>query len=276
MLSAMTLTPGRRFVIVDGAERFKDSELEPLEQALATMTPDTTVAFFAREDGRLQGDRASARRGHDGGWRRPGRGGRQALGASGLGAGACHRARARPRPGRGARARRHRRRAPAAAAARAGEDRDRVGPRRARRRGGGPGARRIVLGAPGLGSRRRDGRRRRRGRHPHLPRADAARGSGSRACSSGWPAACGRPSMSPGGSRPGSRSPRSAVGCACRPRWPSGSSPTSSGPTARRCAVRSRSSPTSSSSPAAASALEDDTDAVRAILAIAGAGSAGG
>jgi DNA polymerase-3 subunit delta len=54
MLSAMTLTPGRRFVIVDGAERFKDSELDPLEQALATMPSDTTVAFFAREDGRYK------------------------------------------------------------------------------------------------------------------------------------------------------------------------------------------------------------------------------
>ena len=54
MLLAMTLTPGHRFVIVDGAERFKDSELEPLEEALAAMPPDTTVAFFAREDGRYK------------------------------------------------------------------------------------------------------------------------------------------------------------------------------------------------------------------------------
>ena len=54
MLLAMTLTPGHRFVIVDGAERFKDSELEPLEEALAAMPPDTTVAFFAREDSRYK------------------------------------------------------------------------------------------------------------------------------------------------------------------------------------------------------------------------------
>src|SRR3954463_15309895 len=38
-LSAMTLTPGRRFIVVDGVERWKDAELEPVEQALATAPP---------------------------------------------------------------------------------------------------------------------------------------------------------------------------------------------------------------------------------------------
>ena len=51
-LSAMTLTPGRRFIVVDGVERWKDTELEPVEQALAAAPPDTTIAFFAREDNR--------------------------------------------------------------------------------------------------------------------------------------------------------------------------------------------------------------------------------
>ena len=51
-LSAMTLTPGRRFIVVDGVERWKDAELEPVEQALAAVPPDTTIAFFAREDNR--------------------------------------------------------------------------------------------------------------------------------------------------------------------------------------------------------------------------------
>ena len=51
-LSAMTLTPGRRFIVVDGVERWKDAELEPVEQALAAAPPDTTIAFFAREDNR--------------------------------------------------------------------------------------------------------------------------------------------------------------------------------------------------------------------------------
>jgi len=51
-LSAMTLTPGRRFIVVDGVERWKDTELEPVEQALVAAPPDTTIAFFAREDNR--------------------------------------------------------------------------------------------------------------------------------------------------------------------------------------------------------------------------------
>jgi DNA polymerase-3 subunit delta len=53
-LSAMTFAIGRRFIVVDGVERWKDRELEPLEAALAAMAPDTTVAFFAREDSRTK------------------------------------------------------------------------------------------------------------------------------------------------------------------------------------------------------------------------------
>lgn len=53
-LSAMTFALGRRFIIVDGAERFKERELDPLESALSTIPPDTTIAFFAREDSRTK------------------------------------------------------------------------------------------------------------------------------------------------------------------------------------------------------------------------------
>jgi len=53
-LSMMTFALGRRFLIVDGVERWKDKELEPLEAALGAMPPDTTVAFFAREDNRAK------------------------------------------------------------------------------------------------------------------------------------------------------------------------------------------------------------------------------
>ena len=53
-LLAMTLATGRRFIIVDGAERWKDKELEPLEHALSAIPPDTTIAFFAREEGRAK------------------------------------------------------------------------------------------------------------------------------------------------------------------------------------------------------------------------------
>ncbi len=51
-LDAMTLALGRRFIIVDGAERFRDKDLAPLEAALRAIAPQTTIAFFAREDAR--------------------------------------------------------------------------------------------------------------------------------------------------------------------------------------------------------------------------------
>ncbi len=53
-LNAMTFAVGRRFIIVDGAERWKDKELDRLEAALAAIAPETTVAFFAREDSRAK------------------------------------------------------------------------------------------------------------------------------------------------------------------------------------------------------------------------------
>lgn len=49
---SMSLCAGRRFVIVDGVEKWKAEETEPLERLLADMPPDTTLALFAREDGR--------------------------------------------------------------------------------------------------------------------------------------------------------------------------------------------------------------------------------
>jgi DNA polymerase III subunit delta len=54
-LSAMTFAIGRRFVVVDGAERWKQADVEKhVVPALANLAPDTTVAFFAREDGRAK------------------------------------------------------------------------------------------------------------------------------------------------------------------------------------------------------------------------------
>ena len=53
-LNAMTFAMGRRFVIVEGVERWKDNDLQPLEAVLEAMPPDTTVAFFAREDNRAK------------------------------------------------------------------------------------------------------------------------------------------------------------------------------------------------------------------------------
>ena len=54
-LNAMTFAMGRRFLIVDGVERWKDDDVEAaLAGPLAAMPPETTVAFFGREDGRVK------------------------------------------------------------------------------------------------------------------------------------------------------------------------------------------------------------------------------
>src|SRR4051794_14896189 len=54
-LRSMTFAIGRRFIIVDGVERWKDADVESvLAPALAGIAPETTVAFFAREEGRAK------------------------------------------------------------------------------------------------------------------------------------------------------------------------------------------------------------------------------
>ncbi|HEX7290510.1 MAG TPA: DNA polymerase III subunit delta [Conexibacter sp.] len=53
-LSAMTFAIGRRFVIVDGVERWKAADAALVAQALDALDPDTTVVFFAREEGRTK------------------------------------------------------------------------------------------------------------------------------------------------------------------------------------------------------------------------------
>jgi DNA polymerase-3 subunit delta len=55
LLAALTLAVGRRFLIVDGAERWKDAEVEEhLVGLLEAMPAETTIAFFAREEGRAK------------------------------------------------------------------------------------------------------------------------------------------------------------------------------------------------------------------------------
>src|SRR3954453_15462866 len=54
-LRSMTFAIGRRFLIVDGVERWKDGDVAAvLVPVLADMAPETTVAFFAREEGRAK------------------------------------------------------------------------------------------------------------------------------------------------------------------------------------------------------------------------------
>jgi DNA polymerase-3 subunit delta len=54
-LSTLTFAMGRRVIIVDGVERWKQAEVERhLAPAMAEMPPETTVALFAREEGRAK------------------------------------------------------------------------------------------------------------------------------------------------------------------------------------------------------------------------------
>ena len=54
-LTAMTFAMGRRFIVVEGVERWKDKEVKDvLAPALKSMGEDTTIAFFGREEGRAK------------------------------------------------------------------------------------------------------------------------------------------------------------------------------------------------------------------------------
>jgi DNA polymerase III subunit delta len=59
-LSAMTFAIGRRVIVVDGVERWKQGEVEQhLKPAMAQMPPETTVALFAREENRSKAPAAA-------------------------------------------------------------------------------------------------------------------------------------------------------------------------------------------------------------------------
>ena len=54
-LCAMTFAMGRRFVIADGVERWKEPDVSVVADAMKGMDPETlTVAFFGREEGRYK------------------------------------------------------------------------------------------------------------------------------------------------------------------------------------------------------------------------------
>ena len=90
LLGALTLAIGRRFLIVDGVERWKDGEVaEHLAPALAAMPADTTVAFFAREEGRAKAPAALPPGGPRGRRGRRRRDGGQGVGSAGVGVGAA-------------------------------------------------------------------------------------------------------------------------------------------------------------------------------------------
>lgn len=54
-LARMTFAIGQRVIVVDGVERWKEAEIkEHLLPALGELPPDTTLALFAREEGRTK------------------------------------------------------------------------------------------------------------------------------------------------------------------------------------------------------------------------------
>jgi DNA polymerase III subunit delta len=58
-LAAMTLSMGRRVIVAEGAERWREKDVEKhLAPALAAMPPDTTLAMFAREEARAKAPQA--------------------------------------------------------------------------------------------------------------------------------------------------------------------------------------------------------------------------
>ena len=54
-LAAMTLAIGRRVIVVEGVERWRDADVDQhLVPAMRAMPPETTLALFAREEGRAK------------------------------------------------------------------------------------------------------------------------------------------------------------------------------------------------------------------------------
>ena len=54
-LAAMTLSLGRRVIMVEGVERWRQADVEKqLTEAMGQMPPDTTLALFAREEARAK------------------------------------------------------------------------------------------------------------------------------------------------------------------------------------------------------------------------------
>jgi DNA polymerase-3 subunit delta len=59
VLSSMTLSVGRRYVLADGVERWKDRDVQPVAAALGSLGPETVVVFIAS---RSERDRQAGKR----------------------------------------------------------------------------------------------------------------------------------------------------------------------------------------------------------------------
>jgi len=55
LLASLTLATGWRVIVVEGCERWSEADVrEHIEPGLRAIAPDTTIAFFAREEGRAK------------------------------------------------------------------------------------------------------------------------------------------------------------------------------------------------------------------------------
>ena len=220
----MTLSMGRRVIVAEGAERWREKDVEEhLAPALASMPPDTTLAMFAREEARAKAPQALHEAVKRAGGQVVAQMNVKPWELAKVGARAGSAARPRPRCGGGESPRRAGRRAPAAAAARAREAG--AGRRRARRRGAAHGdasrtsrrARRSRPSGAPTRSAMRSWPATARSRWPPTC-ACASRASGSPGSPTCWPRGCAKPWPSPSSSRRGARRRMSRKGCGCRRR----------------------------------------------------------
>ena len=211
----MTFAIGRRFVIADGVERWKDADVErrsPPRMAGSTRETLTSPSSPARRAARRRPPALHKAVEAAGGADRRARA-RSSRASCRWVQAQARGARPRARHAGRAGARRPGRRAPAAAAARAREARARA---RAGRRAS--ASRRSTtscadLGrAQGVDAGRRARRRRRAGARRARCSSCATRASGCRACCTRWSAACATRSRSPRRSPPASRRRRSSSG----------------------------------------------------------------
>ena len=278
-LTTMTFAMGRRFVIADGVERWKDNDVEQVAAAMKGMDGETlTIALFGREEGRNKVadglrkavEQAGGQISEESGvkpWELPELGRRPAPRELGLELDKA--ARQGPdRPGR---------RAPAAPPPRAREARARARRGREPHRRRGRGVQRLLGRAQGVDARRHHPRRRRAGRDPVARRAARPGRAPPRPALPDRPPAEGRDRGRRGArGRPAAR--RGAPHAADAARAPpSASWPTSPSATSTRSGdaleVMADLELESRGGGASLGALDEDTQAVRAVLAAAELGA---
>ena len=206
-LSAMTFALGRRFVIADGVERWKEADVAAVAAAMEAHGPGDADRRLLRARGRpRQGARRAAQGGREGRRRGRGRERAQAVAAARLAGQAGRGARPRARPAGGAR-----RSSPRSATASSGSCASSRSSRSSTARARASASRRSQaslrqLGrAQGVDAGRRARRRRREGGHAAAARAAPAGRAAAEPAVPRWSAASATRSRSPRRSPPASR-----------------------------------------------------------------------